>query len=224
MRKAIIIAAAFALLVPATSPAAEAEMTPLGTKLASEGFEVIARAHGVTAYKHKTSEIIRIAAEGKLAASPESVLAVLLDYEGQVGKIDRVSKSRIIDRGPSWFLVYQQLNLPIISDRDYVMYVDWGANGDNLYITYRAGSHRGPPEQDGVVRVTYHLGSWQLKPILGGEATLARFQSTIDLSGWLPKWLARSKAGDELPGLFQNVRRMLAETRRGGELCAAKSC
>lgn len=224
MKNKKIVATVVALLVPASIPAAEIEMTPLGMKLASEGFEVIEKTHGVTAYKHTRSEIIRIAAEGTIAARPEAVLSVLLAYEDQVGKIDRVSKSHIIDRGPNWILVYQRLNLPVISDRDYVMYVDWGANGDNLYITYRAGSHRGPPEQDGVVRVTHHRGSWQLKPILGGKATLARFQSTIDLSGWLPKWLARSKAGDELPGLFQDVRRMLAETKRGGVPCLAKSC
>jgi hypothetical protein len=227
MKNTVWILTAFTLFAPAaTSNATEVEMTPLGTKLTSDGFEVIARANGVTAYKHKTSEIIRIAAEGTFAASPEVVMQALLDYEGQVGKIDRVSKSRILDRGPSWILVYQQLNLPIISDRDYVMYVDWGADGDNLYITYRAGSHRGPSEQDGVVRVTYHLGSWQLKPILDGTATRARFQSTIDLAGWLPKWLARSKAGDELPGLFQNVRRMLSQKQNnsGGGPCVAKSC
>lgn len=204
------------LFLASSGSAAETEMTPLAVSLPQEGFERIAHKYGVSAYKHKESEIIRIAAEGRLAAPPERVLDVLLDYEGQVGKIDRVSESKILDRGPSWYLVYQRLNLPIIDDRDYVMYVDWGADGDTLWITYRAGSHRGPAERDGVVRVTYHLGSWQLKPIDHGRATLARFQSTIDLAGWLPRWLARSKAGDELPGLFQNIRRMLASRVAGG--------
>ena len=96
------------------------------------------------------------------------------------------------------------------------MYVDWGADGDDLWITYRAGSHRGPDQRDGIVRVTHHLGSWQLQPINGGGSTRARFQATIDLAGWLPRWLARSKAGDELPGLFQNLRRMLVARLAGG--------
>lgn len=211
----IVLISALTFLASSGS-GAETELTPLDISLQKEGFERIAYKFGVKAYKHKQSEIIRIAAEGRLAAPPERVLEVLLDYEGQVGKIDRVSESRILDRGPSWYLVYQRLNLPIIDDRDYVMYVDWGADGDNLWITYRAGSHRGPAERDGIVRVTHHRGSWQLKPVNDGSATLARFQTTIDLAGWLPRWLARSKAGDELPGLFQNLRRMLSQKISGG--------
>jgi hypothetical protein len=225
MRTTKTMSAIVALLTPLfTLGAAETELTPLGTSLASEGFEAIATKHGVTAYKHKHSEIIRIAAEGRFAATPEEVLRVLLDYEGQVGNIDRVSASKILDQGPSWILVYQHLNLPVISDRDYVMYVDWGADGDNLWISYRAGSHRGPPERDGVVRVTHHMGSWQLKPILGGQATFARYQVTIDLAGWLPRWLARSQAGKEIPALFQNMRRMITRSKAGGGPCLASSC
>ena len=113
-------------------PAKGTEMTPFDTKLEDEGFERIAKDKGVTVYKHKTSEIISLAAEGRIASSPEKVMQALLDYEAQKGVIDRISESRVVERGPGWVMVYQHLNLPVISDRDYTLYVKWGADGKNL--------------------------------------------------------------------------------------------
>jgi hypothetical protein len=199
------------------------ELTPFGHTLQSEGFEEIDQEFGVKAYKDPNSDVIRIAAEGRLAASPKEVLEAVMDYEGQVGVVKRVSETRILDKGPGWMLVYQRLNLPIISDRDYTLYVTWGAEGEVLWVNFRS-SYLGPEKRDGIVRVIEHHGSWQLKPIVEGRFTLARFQVRIDLAGSLPKWLARSGAGDELPELFQNIRRMLVRQNQDGGTCYSKVC
>jgi hypothetical protein len=199
------------------------ELTPFSQTLESEGFEEIDEEYGVKAYKDPDSDVIRIAAQGRLAAAPEDVFKAVLDYEHQVGVIKRVSETKILERGPGWMLVYQRLNLPIISDRDYTLYVTWGAEGDVLWVNFRS-SYLGPEERDGIVRVIEHYGSWQMKPIADGRYTLARFQVRIDLAGSLPKWLARSGAGDELPELFQNVRRMLVRQSKDGGICYSKPC
>ena len=51
------------------------------------------------------------------------------------------------------------------------------------------------------------------RPLDGGRATLARFMVRIDLAGWLPKWMARSGSGKEVPELFKQVR-TLADSHR----------
>jgi hypothetical protein len=106
-------------------------------------------------------------------------------------------------------LVYQRLDLPVISDRDFVLKVTWGKEGGKRWVRYRTVRGVGPAPRDGVVRVKHHQGSWQLTPTRRGEATLVRFQVSIDLGGWLPKSLARSGSGDEVPELFHVLRDMV---------------
>jgi hypothetical protein len=216
------IIALLLLAFPAAGAHAQ-ELTPFSQSLSSEGFEEIDREYGVTAYKDPDSDIIRIAAEGRLAATPKEALKAVLDYEAQVGVIKRVSETKVLETGPGWLLVYQRLNLPIVSDRDYTLYVTWGAEGEVLWVNFRS-SYLGPEKRKGIVRVIEHYGSWQFKPVQNGQATLARFQVRIDVAGSIPKWLARSGAGDELPELYQNIRRMLVRLNRDGGICYSKPC
>ncbi|MBK8482100.1 MAG: hypothetical protein IPL40_13185 [Proteobacteria bacterium] len=188
---------------------ARGERIPLSVALPTAGFEQIREQDGVRVFKHGASKIIRLGAEGTFAAPPEQVLALLLDYKRQVGVIKRVSESRVLQRGGDWLLVYQHLNLPVISDRDFVLRVRWGRTGELRWIEYNAAPRLGPSARDGIVRVTTHHGSWQLKPIEGGRATFARMQTTIDLAGLLPKWLARSGSGKEVPQIFLALRSLL---------------
>jgi START domain len=188
-----------------------AEQTPLEVSFAERGFSKIASKQGVSVYKHRSADNIRIGADGRVAASPWQVLAAVLDYRHQVGVIDRLSESRVLARGRDWMLVYQRLNLPVISDRDFVLRVRWGQAADGtVWVRYRAvRSPRAPAPKSGVVRITHHQGSWQLRPLAVGTATQVRFQLSIDLSGWLPKWMARAGAGKELPALFGSVRQLI---------------
>lgn len=210
-------------LVPLASLEAHAERIPLTVKLPDKGFEQIAREKGVVVYKHTESDIIRLGAEGRMPASPEEVRAVLLDYEAQRGRIDRVSKSRIIERSPKHITVYQHLNLPVISDRDFNLRVTWGEDKGIKWIEYKALKKGGVKPKDGIVRVTLHNGSWQLKPISRGRSTYLRMMVMVDMGGLLPKWLAKMHAGKELPALFASFRKMLRERRKAGARGAAKA-
>jgi len=206
IRTKVLLWTVFMIVLPVSG----AELTPLDENLNGVGFEKIAYKYGVTVYKHKTSDNIRVAAEGTIAAPPDLVRAVLLDYASQKGNIARVSESVVLKNGPGWIVVYQHLNLPIISDRDFTLYVTWGAEGENQWIVYRTANSLGYEERDGIVRVPFHHGSWQLVPLAGGKATRLRFQAQLDLAGWLPKWLARSNAGKEVPDLFASIRKLVA--------------
>ncbi len=186
------------------------EMIPISIPLTSRNFERIDRDQGVDVYQHRTSEIIRIAGEGLIAAPPEEVRKTLLDYERHPDCLDSVAVSRVLSRADHRMVVYQRLDLPLISDRDFNLLVSWGEKDELRWIHYRV-SPRGIGPRPGVVRVSFHSGSWQLVPALGGKATRARYQSSIDLAGMLPRWMARSNVGDEVPALFEAVRRMVAQ-------------
>ena len=212
----LVVAAGVLLL--ASGPARAAELTPLDVPLASQGFALVGQAHGVKQYKHRTAKIVRLAAEGVIPAPVADVRQMVVDYRRQEGKVDRVGHSRILREGPGWLIVYQRLKLPIISDRDFTLRVTWGEGKGHQWVVFDAAPAEGPPPQRGVVRVTQHSGSWQLKPVEGGRATFARFQTRIDLGGSLPRVLARSGAGKELPTLFAEICR-LVEARRRSRAC-----
>lgn len=199
------------VLVMLAGGVSHGERLPLNVRLDQAGYERIAQRRGVSVYKHRTSDIIRLGAEARINAPPDDVLQVLLDYKDQVGVIDRLSESRVLHRGRSTMKVYQRLNLPVIDDRDFTLQVRWGQAGELRWVTYHAMRGGGPAPKDGVVRVTDHAGSWQLWPVDGGKATMARFMVRIDLAGWLPKWMARSGAGKELPDLFGSIRKLVAK-------------
>jgi hypothetical protein len=202
---------AYVLTSIASVSTAEARI-PIGAPLQEKGFERIAHRGGVTVFKHKHSDTIRLAADARFKASVDEVRRALLDYEGQVGTIDRLSEARVLGRSGRSLLVYQRLNLPWISDRDFNLKVVWWRQGGTTWIAYRALSRGGVPETD-AVRVKRHTGSWQLKPVNGGRETQVRFQVEIDLGGWLPMWLARAGSGKEVPGLFASIDSMIQRSR-----------
>jgi hypothetical protein len=206
-----------------SSATAYGEFIPLATQLSTKGFEEIARRNGVVVYKHRDSDIIRLGAEGDLPASPEEVQRALLDYRQQVGIIKRLSESRVLNRGNDWLNVYQRLNLPVIDDRDFTLGVRWGKQREIIWITYQVVKRGGPSPRRGIVRVSRHEGSWQLQPIAGGKATHARFMVMVDMGGILPKWLARSGSGKEVPELFTAIRTILKNNPPRSSTWASKS-
>jgi len=196
--------------------AAEDEVTPPGIAFSSVGFEQIASEDGVTVYRDPDAPVIRIGAEATFAAPPEVVADVLLDYDCQAGRIGRLSEVVILERQESSLLVYERLNLPIISDRDFNLRVTWSVQNGRRFIRWHAVDGEGVPPKDGVVRVLEHTGSWTLTPIADGRFTKARFQTRLDFAGWVPRWLVRPKAGKEMPGFFRELRGLIAARAFGG--------
>lgn len=173
------------------------------------GYSPFHVARGVTVYKHDGAKIIDFAAEGVFPAPPDRVERVLLDYASHSKWAHGVGESRVLAEGPLSKVVYQRLNLPVLSDRDYTLLVTWGKDGDALWLHFSTANDRGPAPLDGVVRVNVHEGSWRLEPIDGGKATRAIYQFRLDLAGSFPAWMGRGQAGKDLPRLFDNVRNQL---------------
>jgi len=183
-------------------------MVPEDEPLAQAGFEEISREYGVTVFERTGAEIIDIAAEGCFDAPPAGVRQVLLDYDRHAGRIARVSESRVVGRGLGWLVVYQRLALPVIDDRDFFLEVRFGEEDGRSWIHFEAVHPEREPRPD-AIRISLHSGSWQLRP--EGSGTFARYQSRIDLAGLLPRWMARSRVGDEVPGLFVALRKLVTD-------------
>jgi len=205
MKKFILI---ILFLIPLSNLVSD-ELTPFDVNLVQNGFKQLKTRKGVSVYLHKSKKIIKVAAEGIIKGPPHVVMKELINYKGQEKLVGRLSESRIIKKGTNWMIVYHHLNLPVISDRDYILQVKFGNDNEIYWVKYEAIKNIGPVKQKGIVRVTDHKASWYLKPITMGKYTFVRFQLRIDMGGLLPKWLARKGAVNELPEVFEGMRKLV---------------
>jgi len=197
------------------APAGPDALTPMDQELVDAGFERLGLKHGVTIFQHGETSLVHLAGEGRFDVPPERVERAVLDYAGQRREMERIAASRTIDRGPGWKLVYQRIALPVVADRDYTMCVRWGRDESVRWVRYAVVAGAGPAPADELVRVEQHRGSWQLQPLDGGRATRVRYEDVTDMAGWIPEWLAQSRADDEVPELFAGIRRVIAAQGAG---------
>jgi hypothetical protein len=184
-------------------------MAPIVLGLFLAQYSQIAHDRGVTVYRREHAKEIDVAAEGDIAAPPEVVERILLDYTHHPKWVSHLAESRVLEMNGASLVVYQRLDLPMIDDRDFTLRVTWGRDGQALWTSFATANERGPAPRDHVVRVLLHEGNWRLEPIDGGRATHARYHFRLDLAGSLPGWLGRSRAGKDIPALFDGIRRQV---------------
>lgn len=177
--------------------------------LSNEGYERLCERSGVQVYR-RAGHSIDLAAEGDIDAPPEVVLKVLTDYGSHPKWVRGLTVSQVLGRDTHSLDVYQRLHLPMLDDRDFAMHVDWKKDGDLRVIQFHTTNDRcpGPPDK-GVVRVPLHEGTWQLAAVDGGRRTHAVYRFRMELGGHLPMWMARGRAGKEVPALFDSIRQQV---------------
>jgi hypothetical protein len=183
------------------------ELIGWGRSLTDEGFELIESTPSVRVYRKRSSPIINLAAEGYFHGPPSKVSALLLDYGAHKRILKNVKESRVLERRRGELVVYEQLSLPMLDDRDYTLVVNWGSRGTTSWLKFGVDNRRGPCERPWMVRIYIHEGGWLLTP--EGPGTRARYLVRLDLGGSLPRFLARSGAGREIPSMFSAFDRLL---------------
>lgn len=161
-------------------------------------------------YRREKLPGIELAAAGIIKGTPDQVRRVLLDYPNHERWQKHLKEQKILAKGDAFLDVYERLELPMLDDRDFILHVTWGTEGEVLWMRFATTSAIGPAPVEGVVRVTAHHGSWRLQPAPGGKSTLAVYRFQIDLAGMFPSWLGSGQATNDLPELFENITRELA--------------
>jgi hypothetical protein len=194
-------------------PAPRVGAPPPSSSLAGEGFALIADEKGVKVYRREKRPGIELAAEGSFAASPNRVRRVLLDYPKHQSWQKHLKENRILARGEGFLDVYQRLDLPVLDDRDFTLHVTWDDDAGVPWMRFAADNARGPAPVRGVVRVTQHEGGWRLEPSDGGKSTHAVYRFYLDLAGSFPAWMGKGQAASDVPELFVNIGKQLANYR-----------
>jgi hypothetical protein len=133
-------------------------------------------------------------AEGVLDVGIQDIQSVLRDHESFRQWMPYVTESRVLSTGPEGTRVtYTRLNLPVISNRDYVVRVVdeqlLGADGTGQFRQTWTSENGALPEQKGVVRLRHNQGSWVFTPRGEGKAHFV-YRFTVEPGGSIPGFLA----------------------------------
>lgn len=136
-----------------------------------------------------------VIAEGDMDVELRDVQAALKDHERFRLWMPYVTESRVLETTPEGARVtYTQLDLPIISNRDYVLRVVdtevLGADGVPVaFLQKWTPANDALPERSGVVRLLHNEGSWNFTPRGEGRVHYV-YRFIVEPGGAIPGFLA----------------------------------
>lgn len=167
------------------------------------------------------SSLKEFKAVGTIAASSSAVFAVLNNAEAFPRFMPYTSECQVLKRTGTYAIVYQRLDLPLTSDRDYTLRCQsWripGPKGLGYRIHWESANDLGPAEKSDVQRVKVCEGSWLIEPD-GEGATRATYSIYTDSGGALPAIIADCASRVAIGQLFAAIRK---EVREPGYATAA---
>lgn len=183
---------------------------------AGEGWQQAARTDGITVFSRQKqgSELQEMKAVGMIDAPPRRVYQALRNYERYTETMPYTRESRVLERSGDgktiWF--YSVIDAPLVSRRDYTIKTtdesDWRDGAGFLKVSWTAAPDKGPPEQEGMVRVKVNDGYWKLEPRDNGRRTWATYYVFTDPGGALPSWIVNKANGTAVPDVFRALRKV----------------
>ena len=159
MSRSVVISVC--LLLIAGSPFARPDNGE--TLSADTGWQRVEEKLGVTLYSRARlgTGIKEFKGTGLVSAPPSAVEKVLADLGSYPSFMPYVIEARILSQDGPDQIIYQRLDVPFVSNRDYTVRVEHGTTrgpGGILIFrdTWQTANGEGPPERRGTVRV--HAG------------------------------------------------------------------
>ena len=149
---------------------------------------------------------------------PEQLFAVAWDLRTQAKWAPRIKRLEILRADANEWIIYEQVDVPVTKDRDYVLRLQATARGQAGLYQIKATAPRGYPWPLDAehVRMTDLWSEWNFRADPAG-GTLVSYESYGDPAGSLPGWLKKAAAER---GPVDFVKALLAETRRRAQPAA----
>lgn len=152
------------------------------------------------------SQIRELKATSVIEAPVGRIRKVLSDTEAFPEFMPYVEQARILDSGPGWRIVYQLVDPPLVSPRDYTIRVTTShdENSGQYVRRWTIANHHGPHEQEDVVRVKTNQGRWILEPV-SDQRTRVTYYLYTNPGGSIPGWVANQANSNSVPKLLRAV-------------------
>jgi hypothetical protein len=126
-------------------------------------------------------------------------------------------------------VAYARLDFPVVDDRDYTITVvdekKLAEDGTGEYVQRWNVADGVLPERDGVVRLKYNEGTWEVTPKGEGKTHIV-YKFTVDPGGSIPSWLAGFGQKDGVLNTLKAVQeraQKLGEERKKAKPAAPKA-
>ncbi len=110
------------------------------------------------------------------------------------GKLERrFKKQELLRETQAERWTYEQISVPIVSDRDYVMHVklEQGASSGHCSVSFETEDDPARPPVRGFVRIPIVRGHWDAFPVGGGKVSV-QYRVFSEPGGGVPAFLTRS--------------------------------
>jgi hypothetical protein len=183
---------------------------PPASARADEPWKVYANKDGVSYARRAVSgsRFYEYRAEVLVPAPPARVLDAI--WRGITETIPKTVKKRtVLSRSDSEFLVYDQLDPPVVKDRDVTIQIRKRALASGgVEVAFVSVSALGPPPNRDYVRIPAVRGAWTLEPAAGG--TQLTYHCYSEPGGSVPAFLVRGVQQDQVA---EDVERILSRLR-----------
>jgi hypothetical protein len=108
-------------------------------------------------------------------------------------KLDRrFKKQELLRETPAERWTYEQISVPVVSDRDYVMHVklEQGAASGHCSVSFQTEDDPARPPVSGFVRIPVIRGHWDAFPIADGKVSV-QYRIFSEPGGGVPAFLTR---------------------------------
>lgn len=117
-----------------------------------------------------------------------------------------VRKRTVLQKSANEYVVYDQLDPPVVKDRDVTVQIDRRTLADGtIEIAFHSTSALGPPPSPAYVRIPMVRGAWILRGSPDGTALIYRCYS--EAGGSVPAFLVRGVQADQVK---KDIGRMLS--------------
>jgi hypothetical protein len=160
---------------------------------ADDGWKPVGVRDGITVeYRQVDGAPVReVRASTHSPLPPARIMKTLWRHEDYVQFVPYIKRLDILREDADTKLLYEQLNVPLLKDRDVTVRVTRRADpGTGTYeMTTEAAPDDGPPVRPDYVRVRTSKSLWRLVPATDGGTDVS-YALRTDAGGLVPVWMA----------------------------------
>ncbi|MCP4501221.1 MAG: hypothetical protein GY822_14775 [Deltaproteobacteria bacterium] len=184
------------------------------------GWEKIGTEEGVVIYNRTKdgTDTKEVKAKGTINAPSWVVKNVIDDVKNYKDFMPYTEVSKVIKTEKNAIICYQFLDMPMVSNRDYVLRIrDKSFRKKDGTVVYKNAwtpvKGMGPKATDDAVRLSINDGYWLLESSADGKKTKVTYYVYTDPGGSIPSWIANRANTLAIPALFKAVRGQVKKAR-----------
>ncbi|MBS2025457.1 MAG: hypothetical protein JST92_23910 [Deltaproteobacteria bacterium] len=181
--------------------ALSAAALPSAALAGADTWEEIAKKDGITVERRpkEGAAFYELRARATVALTVEDFAATVWTFRDYTQFMPYVKVLKVLAEDAASATLYQQIAMPLVADRDYV--VRWvrapSPDGRATLLRFDSVTDVGPAANtNGFVRVLNIHGSWLLEPTDDGKSTRLTYELYSEPGGAVPSWIVNMASKD----------------------------